>query len=55
MINKQLFTEMPIIDYVFPLYVENINVIYGSANLGQKQILHSTAIRKATIYISSLL
>jgi F0F1-type ATP synthase alpha subunit len=44
MVNNQLFTGILLIDYISPLYTGNMNLLYGSANLGQKQILQSTAI-----------
>jgi F0F1-type ATP synthase alpha subunit len=52
MINNQLFTGNLLIDYISPLYIGNMNLLYGGSNLGQKQILQSTILSYAkTNYI----
>jgi F0F1-type ATP synthase alpha subunit len=42
-VNESLLTGNIIIDYVFPLYQGNFNILTGGSNLGQKQTLNSIA------------
>ena len=44
MVKEQLYTGMLFIDYISPLYIGNFNILYGNSNMGQKQVLNSTAL-----------
>lgn len=43
-VDKTLFTGNLLVDYVFPLYSGNMNVLTGGPNLGQKQMINNTAL-----------